>query len=590
MKWFSQLSLKSRILSVVILSCFLCASVAIQSFLYFNAKELEAGIVNKQKTIHTQLNAATQFVGKQGGLQTVVEKYQKKYRSPDQLTNAEREEILNQVPIYASLLIGQQNTHVDQYEFRVFSDAPRNKDYLATTQELEVFRQFERSPDLNEIIKNEDGIITTYRPVRLSEDHGCMTCHGSPSQSPWGNGRDILGYKMEDWKDGKLHGVFAVSQNIDLVAKASTQGQIITPRGWLILGILLGALASVLISAYILKTPIHSLSRAANAITQASDQVSVTSQRMANSSQQLAQATTQQAASLEETAASIEELNSMVSKNTDNAVNTAQSSNQSKKIAENGKHIMQQMISSMSQINQSNGKIMDQVNHSNQQMVQIVEVIKEIGNKTKVINDIVFQTKLLSFNASVEAARAGEHGKGFAVVAQEVGNLAQMSGQASQEISELLENSISKVEDIVKETKTQVESLIKDGVEKIENGTQIARECNEVFEEIVENVSNVSHMATEISNASQEQSQGINELTRAMNQLDQVTQQNAATSEESSFAAKDLSKQAHSLNEVVEDLIRTIQGGLIAQGKDGFAHDGGDTTKDGGTKSSNRAA
>ena len=72
-------------------------------------------------------------------------------------------------------------------------------------------------------------------------------------------------------------------------------------------------------------------------------------------------------------------------------------------------------------------------------------LISEIGNKTKVINDIVFQTKLLSFNASVEAARAGEHGKGFSVVAEEVGNLAHMSGNSAKEITQLLESSINRV-------------------------------------------------------------------------------------------------------------------------------------------------
>ena len=80
--------------------------------------------------------------------------------------------------------------------------------------------------------------------------------------------------------------------------------------------------------------------------------------------------------------------------------------------------------------------------------LEILGYIKSIEEKTKVINDIVFQTKLLSFNASVEAARAGEQGKGFAVVAEEVGNLATMSGTSAEEISKLLESSISHIESI----------------------------------------------------------------------------------------------------------------------------------------------
>jgi methyl-accepting chemotaxis protein len=66
---------------------------------------------------------------------------------------------------------------------------------------------------------------------------------------------------------------------------------------------------------------------------------------------------------------------------------------------------------------------------------EVFKIVQEIAEKTNVINDIVFQTKLLSFNASVEAARAGEHGKGFAVVSEEIGKLAASSGKASVEIN-----------------------------------------------------------------------------------------------------------------------------------------------------------
>ncbi len=204
---------------------------------------------------------------------------------------------------------------------------------------------------------------------------------------------------------------------------------------------------------------------------------------------------------------------------------------------------------------------MVQVNQSNLQMADIIKVIHQIGEKTKVINDIVFQTKLLSFNASVEAARAGEHGKGFAVVAEEVGNLAQMSGNAAREISDMLAGSISKVETIVQETKTKVESLISLGKQKVDSGVSVAKQCAEVLTEIVDNVSKVSGLAHEISSASQEQAQGVAEINKAMSQMDTVTQQNAATSEETASAAEELSAQAETLKSAVEDLVRTVEGG-----------------------------
>jgi methyl-accepting chemotaxis protein len=96
---------------------------------------------------------------------------------------------------------------------------------------------------------------------------------------------------------------------------------------------------------------------------------------------------------------------------------------------------------------------------TNENMADIVKSIAEIKTKTNVINDIVFQTKLLSFNASVEAARAGEHGKGFAVVAEEVGALAAMSGNASKEIAQLLDGSLSRVTVLADETKQRADGI-----------------------------------------------------------------------------------------------------------------------------------
>jgi methyl-accepting chemotaxis protein len=197
---------------------------------------------------------------------------------------------------------------------------------------------------------------------------------------------------------------------------------------------------------------------------------------------------------------------------------------------------------------------MEAINRSSEGMAETVKVIEQIDKKTKVINEIVNKTELLSFNASVEAARAGEHGKGFAVVAEEVGNLARMSGAAAEEIAALLEESIRKVNQMVQDTKKNVET-----------GAEITRECGDVFEEVVKNVTSVSGMATEISSASQEQARGCGEITKAMNQLDQMTQQNAATSEECASAAEELSAQAEALKNAVGHLVATVNG-ASAQG------------------------
>ena len=291
-----------------------------------------------------------------------------------------------------------------------------------------------------------------------------------------------------------------------------------------------------------------------------SEQVSSAASQIASTSEELSHASSEQASSLEQTAASIEEMSSMVKKNAENSIRTTSLTKNTSESAQKGKEVMQEMVKAITEIERSNSSVLSEVDQSNERISEIVDLIAEIGEKTKVINDIVFQTKLLSFNASVEAARAGEHGKGFAVVAEEVGSLAQMSGNAAKEIAELLGNSKSQVEKIVSETKSRVGSIIDVSRSKVEQGNKIANDCSQVLEEIFNNIKTVDQMSRDISHATQEQAQGVQEISRAMTTLDEVTQTNASTSEEAASAATQLSSQAESLNHTVELLVLTIRG------------------------------
>ena len=323
---------------------------------------------------------------------------------------------------------------------------------------------------------------------------------------------------------------------------------------------LFAGVVSVTIAFVVIKGLKTSIQRIIQTLSENARNVASASHQIASTAEELSQASTEQASSLEQTSSSIEEMNSMVAKNSENASKAAEVTTESQEHAREGKMAVEKMISAMGEINQSNNSIMEQVENSNKQITEIVDVIKEIGAKTKVINDIVFQTKLLSFNASVEAARAGEMGKGFAVVAEEVGNLAAMSGNAAKEISDLLDNSIHKVETIVHETKEKVGTQVVSGKEKVKAGTEIANQCGTLLETIVTEVSSISKMAEEISVASNEQAQGVSEITKAITQLDTVTQQNSSSSEETASAAEELSAQAESLNVAVLDLVAAIEG------------------------------
>ena len=257
-----------------------------------------------------------------------------------------------------------------------------------------------------------------------------------------------------------------------------------------------------------LNTTVNALNDILGQVNTAADQVVSGANQVSDAAQSLSQGATEQASSLEEITASMTEMNSQTKQNAENAQQANKLAAAARDNAQTGNDRMREMLGAMKEINDSSG--------------QISRIIK-------VIDEIAFQTNLLALNAAVEAARAGVHGKGFAVVADEVRNLAQRSAKAAKETTELIENSIKKVE----------------------NGTGIANETAKALNEIVSGVTKVTDLVGEIASASNEQAQGIAQVNQGLGQVDQVTQANTANAEESAAASEELSGQATNLQHMI---------------------------------------
>ncbi len=269
-----------------------------------------------------------------------------------------------------------------------------------------------------------------------------------------------------------------------------------------------------LLSKQTIVRPIESVIKRLNHI---SENVTLSSIDISNYSQRVANGASEQAASAEETSAALEELSGMTRQNQTSAEQAQTLATQATEIVARVDGHMKQMASAMENISQSS---------------------QETGQIIKLINDIAFQTNLLSLNAAIEAAHSGEAGKGFAVVADEVRNLAGRTADAAKRTAELIDKTILAVED----------------------GSQFSEATLAAFEENVTISKQISAIAEQILNASREQASGIQQVSQAVAQIEGVIQTNTAGAQQSAASAQDLAHQAGIMTDIVRQLGALVSG------------------------------
>ncbi len=214
---------------------------------------------------------------------------------------------------------------------------------------------------------------------------------------------------------------------------------------------------------------VQNLSQATESVQTSMQTIVETSKVMTDLCKRFMESSIRQSEAVTETMSAATQINAMAHKNRDSADAAQTSVKRSQERITIGMQSMGQLRESSDQIAKSMGEVKLLFEDTVKKFENVILIIEGIQVKSQVISDIVFQTRLLSFNASVEAARAGEHGKGFAVVAEEVGNLAQSSGQANREISAMLNSSIDDVRRIASSTRQMLDASSKSSTQKVDD-------------------------------------------------------------------------------------------------------------------------
>lgn len=338
------------------------------------------------------------------------------------------------------------------------------------------------------------------------------------------NGKTAEAFAAIKANEPKLNAVMTAldemrNNTIKMAADLNTQNAKDAQLSTIILLIVLIAGLGILIALGLMISNMISkpIKEAIDGLSTGSDEVSSAASQVASASQALAEGASEQAAAVQETSSTLEETSSMVHQNRENTQQAAVLARQAKQYAEKSNDEMVKMSTSMT----------DLKNSSN-----------EIAKIIKVIDEIAFQTNILSLNAAVEAARAGDAGKGFAVVAEEVRNLAQRSAQAAKDTTVIIESNI----------------------DLSESSVNIAKAVKESVESIGEQATKVSDLLEEISVATNEQAQGVEQINKAVSQMEMALQSNAATADESASASRSLQEQAINVRDIVDSLIVLVDG------------------------------
>jgi len=275
------------------------------------------------------------------------------------------------------------------------------------------------------------------------------------------------------------------------------------------------------------------------------ERVSSAATQLSAQSEQISRGAQEQHERVSETATAMEEMSATVLEVARNSSSAADSSDENRKKALEGKDVVAKTIESIMEV-QGNTAELSQV------MNELSEKAESIGQVMGVINDIADQTNLLALNAAIEAARAGEAGRGFAVVADEVRKLAEKTMTATQEVG----SAISGIQDSVRVTSQKRQQA----EQALDRTIDLAQNAGNLLGEIVTTVEAAASMVSSIATAAEEQSATAEEINRSVEAISNIARDTASSLADSSSAIDDLAQQAQAMQGLIAELKSEAEG------------------------------